>query len=120
MATKENWLEQANRELQQLQKQIAFVSALSATMPRTLVLVTLDYNGDKVNRYLIEPVAFNHLSIRGNTLATDNPNSYGQHETVTLSYCNIGKWEIIPETDLPLYMGWAYTGPALAKRLRKT
>ena len=116
MATKANWLKQATDELNKLQRSIDFVSAISATKPKSIVLIKLGWS--KEHRYLVEPIAFNHLSIRSTILATTNKD-WGTWGIGTFNYDAIESWELVPETDLPLYIGWPYVGPALAQRLHK-
>ena len=115
MATKANWLKTATDELNRLQKSIDFVSALSATKPKSIVLLTLDYHPD--SKFLIEPIAFNHLSIRCTILASTDID--WKWSMGTFNYNAINFWATIPETDLPLYIGWPYTGTALSNYLRK-
>ena len=70
--------------------------------------------------------SFNKNSIRFDTLAVENPDTYPfcrdredyTYNRVALKFKYILKWEPVPDSDLPLYVGWGIKYPAYTQLLK--
>ncbi len=81
--------------------------------------------GWKIIKAISKVITFNNSSIRFQIYAVDNKGAYPfnrQYKTDNgihaIAFRHIKDYQVIPETDLPLCIGWPITYPCLAEALK--